>query len=59
MNFHQTMRSGSNSGAGRSFLNGFAGQHTNPIRAARRKAIKEAGGIRQFKRKTHASVTLI
>lgn len=28
----------------------FAGQHTNPERAKRRRAIKRFGGIRQFKK---------
>jgi len=46
-NFHQTMRAGStilHHGGWR-----FTGQHVNPVRAKRRKAIKEAGGIRQYK----------
>ena len=46
-NFHETMRGGSRVGKGWGL---FLGQHTNPVRAARRRAIKAAGGIRQFKK---------
>lgn len=31
----------------------FHGQHTNEVRARRRRAIKAAGGIRQFKKANH------
>lgn len=37
--FHQTMRTLT-----------FTGQHTNPVRAQRRRNIALAGGIRQYKR---------
>lgn len=44
--FHQHMRAGSTTAKG--WL-GFSGQHTNPVRAARRRQIKAYGGIRQYK----------
>ncbi len=49
LNFSQTMRDGSCYRGGSLF---FTGQHTNPMRAARRAAVKAAGGIRQFKKQT-------
>lgn len=46
-NFHEVMRGGCKVGL-RS--GSFLGQHMNPVRSARRAAVKAAGGIRQFKR---------
>lgn len=43
-NFHQTMRNGSRYGDNSQGY--WTGQHYNPVRAKRRKAIKAAGGIR-------------
>ncbi len=44
MRFNDTMRAGSQGGGG------WLGQHTNAIRAVRRRQIKAAGGIRQYKK---------
>ncbi len=48
--FHEMMAAGSRVGKGWGL---FLGQHTNPVRAVRRKSIKAAGGIRQFKKARH------
>jgi hypothetical protein len=56
MTFHQMMRRGCTTRHGSW---GFTGQHTNPVRNARRAAIKKAGGIRQFKRQQRKRDLLI
>lgn len=47
--FHEIMRAGSTVSRISRTL-GFTGQHTNPVRAERRKQIRQFGGIRQFRK---------
>lgn len=55
-NFHETMRAGSHTDRITNWLvSGWYGQHTNPVRAERRAAVKAAGGIRALKKARRAA----